>query len=76
MNRLPLLSALVALAMPAMAASQSDEAWVWNLPKGFPKPYVPADNPMMSGAARNDTNSGGAGRSQRSRFLAPMGGDR
>ena len=31
---------------------------------------------VVSGAARNDTNSGGAGRSQRSRFLAPMGGDR
>jgi cytochrome c peroxidase len=22
------------------------DAWVWNLPKGFPEPYVPADNPM------------------------------
>jgi type III restriction enzyme len=28
------------------------------------------------GAARNDTIPGGAGRSQRSRFLVPMGGDR
>src|SRR3984957_7438624 len=22
------------------------ETWVWNLPKGFPKPRLPADNPM------------------------------
>jgi len=31
---------------------------------------------LLLGAARNDTISGGAGRSQRSRFLVPMGGDR
>lgn len=23
-----------------------DSAWVWQLPEGFPEPYVPADNPM------------------------------
>src|SRR5580704_14074992 len=24
------------------------ETWVWNLPKGFPRPRVPADNPMTA----------------------------
>lgn len=26
----------------------SSDAWVWNLPKGFPKPRVPPDNPMTA----------------------------
>jgi cytochrome c peroxidase len=34
-----LLAAL--FAVPAISAD-----YQWNLPKGFPKPYVPADNPM------------------------------
>ncbi len=46
----PLLFALLALAKPdrrtATAAPDSSQAYQWNLPKGFPKPYVPADNPM------------------------------
>ncbi|MEX8517411.1 MAG: MbnH family di-heme enzyme [Leptothrix sp. (in: b-proteobacteria)] len=28
------------------AAARADGNWVWDLPKGFPEPYVPADNPM------------------------------
>jgi len=28
------------------AEPDSSQTYVWNLPKGFPKPYVPADNPM------------------------------
>ncbi len=28
------------------AASQTDSAWEWQLPDGFPEPLVPADNPM------------------------------
>jgi cytochrome c peroxidase len=30
------------------AQSGSDSSYVWNLPKGFPKPRVPADNPMSA----------------------------
>src|SRR5580693_2144680 len=33
----------VVLLFPAFAAEPD---YQWNLPKGFPKPYVPADNPM------------------------------
>lgn len=29
-----------------VAADTGAETWVWNLPKGFPRPRVPADNPM------------------------------
>jgi cytochrome c peroxidase len=30
------------------AQSDSGESYVWSLPKGFPKPRVPADNPMTA----------------------------
>ena len=30
------------------AQSGSNESYVWNLPKGFPKPRVPTDNPMSA----------------------------
>ncbi len=33
-------------ARSAPAASQTDSAWEWQLPDGFPEPLVPADNPM------------------------------
>src|SRR5277367_4851433 len=33
------------------AAEPSSDAYAWNLPKGFPKPYVPADNPMTPAKA-------------------------
>jgi hypothetical protein len=29
-----------------VAQSGAAEDYVWNLPKGFPKPRVPSDNPM------------------------------
>ena len=28
--------------------SDSENTYTWNLPKGFPKPGVPADNPMTA----------------------------
>ncbi|HML18268.1 MAG TPA: di-heme enzyme [Bryobacteraceae bacterium] len=34
---------------PAISAGPDpDGGYAWNLPKGFPKPYVPADNPMSA----------------------------
>jgi len=33
---------------PLGAQSGSSESYVWSLPKGFPKPRVPADNPMTA----------------------------
>jgi cytochrome c peroxidase len=30
------------------AESGSTDEYQWNLPKGFPQPYVPADNPMTA----------------------------
>jgi cytochrome c peroxidase len=38
----------VALFVVAGTAAEptSDSTYTWNLPKGFPKPHVPADNPM------------------------------
>src|ERR1700727_3186561 len=30
------------------AHSQADESYKWELPKGFPQPYVPADNLMTA----------------------------
>lgn len=35
------------LAAPAVAPA-ADESYAWALPKGFPKPYVPPDNPMTA----------------------------
>jgi cytochrome c peroxidase len=32
----------------AAAAASSGDTWTWNLPKGFPRPRVPADNPMTA----------------------------
>jgi cytochrome c peroxidase len=39
---------LLALFDRGAASAEPDAAYVWNLPKGFPKPYVPADNPMTA----------------------------
>jgi cytochrome c peroxidase len=33
---------------PDPAADTPTDAWNWDLPEGFPKPYVPADNPMTA----------------------------
>ncbi len=32
----------------SVAAAGTGETFAWNLPKGFPKPYVPPDNPMTA----------------------------
>ena len=40
-------SMLTRNAVPA-AEPDSDQTFQWNLPKGFPKPHVPADNPMTA----------------------------
>ncbi len=37
---------LAALFCAHLAANLSAADWMWDLPKGFPKPNVPADNPM------------------------------
>lgn len=38
----------VACNLAVAAQSGSDASYAWNLPKGFPKPRVPADNPMSA----------------------------
>jgi cytochrome c peroxidase len=38
----------IAAVWAAAADPRSDGDYQWNLPKGFPKPYVPADNPMSA----------------------------
>ena len=42
--------AALGLALGAMcvAAVRADDAYRWNLPRGFPAPAVPADNPMSA----------------------------
>ena len=53
-----LLGVLAALGAVGFARSQtptvpSDNGeYQWNLPKGFPKPKVPSDNPMTSAKVR------------------------
>jgi len=42
------LFALGALGWRAVSAETDPGGYTWNLPKGFPKPYVPADNPMTA----------------------------
>jgi cytochrome c peroxidase len=46
----PILFSVAAIVIHAApdADSSQDQTWQWNLPKGFPKPYVPADNPMTT----------------------------
>ena len=44
---LTLATLAVAFGVPVKAAD-----YQWNLPKGFPQPYVPADNPMTIGQSR------------------------
>jgi cytochrome c peroxidase len=43
-----LIFALLLLGSIRRTASAESDSWQWNLPKGFPKPYVPADNPMSA----------------------------
>lgn len=33
-------------ASPSPSPTSSEAAWVWDLPPGFPEPYVPENNPM------------------------------
>ncbi|HLI84912.1 MAG TPA: di-heme enzyme [Bryobacteraceae bacterium] len=42
------LSVAAVAAWNALPAADGGQAYPWNLPKGFPKPYVPADNPMTA----------------------------
>src|SRR5271163_326616 len=50
--RTPLFLALLTLAtldrIATSAAPDSTQDYSWNLPKGFPKPHVPASNPMTA----------------------------
>src|ERR1700688_3911546 len=39
---------VLALILCAMLAGAEADEYQWNLPKGFPKPRVPADNPMTA----------------------------
>ena len=45
--RFTLLAILAWYAAPVLAAG-ADEAYSWDLPKGFPRPHVPASNPMTA----------------------------
>jgi cytochrome c peroxidase len=40
--------ALLLSSLPALAAQPSAAAFEWHLPRGFPMPLVPADNPMSA----------------------------
>src|ERR1700677_2322265 len=40
--------AIVVLAIAATLVSAQPPDYEWNLPKGFPKPHVPDDNPMSA----------------------------
>lgn len=39
---------LLLCAAPGSSAEPTGDAYRWVLPKGFPKPRVPADNPMSA----------------------------
>lgn len=40
------IAAFAFLALAVRGATDLSQTWVWSLPKGFPRPFVPADNPM------------------------------
>lgn len=42
------LSRVVVLAICTTASLAAQGSWEWNLPKGFPRPWVPPDNPMTA----------------------------
>ena len=48
-TRSPLATTILALSLAT--ACTHDSEWHWNLPKGFPEPRVPQDNPMSSAKA-------------------------
>lgn len=39
-------AALAAVTLFLMTSTPTHSAWVWNLPDGFPQPFVPDNNPM------------------------------
>ncbi len=47
-----LLVALSAASLPLAAAQAAPAAFQWQLPRGFPVPFVPADNPMSVAKVR------------------------
>jgi len=48
MRRLLAFLFVVVSIVSCFGASGDDTGYQWNLPKGFPKPLVPADNPMSA----------------------------
>jgi cytochrome c peroxidase len=40
--------ALLCFGLILAGAPASDQTYSWNLPRGFPRPHVPADNPMTA----------------------------
>ncbi len=42
------MRAIILLGVLVLAAPAAAEDYAWDLPKGFPKPRVPADNPMTA----------------------------
>ncbi len=48
MRSAKMLAVAVLVVMRICAANEADQSWEWNLPKGFPKPWVPPDNPMSA----------------------------
>jgi cytochrome c peroxidase len=53
MNRRPgsflaMAAALLCTAAMALAAHDAGDGYTWSLPRGFPEPAVPADNPMSA----------------------------
>jgi cytochrome c peroxidase len=48
MRKWPILTLLLCALADSRPVSAEPPDYQWNLPKGFPKPYVPADNPMSA----------------------------
>lgn len=46
--RTPVFTFLLLAMLGRNAAPAEPDSYAWNLPKGFPKPHVPADNPMTA----------------------------
>lgn len=51
-SRNGLAAVLLGTAALTFAASESPAPYVWRLPRGFPEPVVPADNPMSESKVR------------------------
>lgn len=46
------VTGLALLGLAVLRAVPAEPEYQWNLPQGFPKPYVPADNPMTPAKVR------------------------